>query len=83
MSSKLLAMRELECLYWAAQGLSAEQTAKLLGIKATTVHSHRNKAREKLGCLTITQAVYQCVCLGYFSKDSVFAFSEMPDQSDV
>jgi DNA-binding CsgD family transcriptional regulator len=81
MSSKLLRSRELECLYWAAQGLTAGQTARLLGIKPTTVQSHRNKAKEKLGCLSLTHAVYECIRMGYMSHEKSPGFIRLKPEN--
>jgi DNA-binding CsgD family transcriptional regulator len=52
----LLSPRELECLEWAAQGKSAWETGRILGISRHTVASYLDSAKEKLGVRTIVQA---------------------------
>ena len=52
----LLSCRELECLEWAAQGKSAWEIGRILGISRHTVASYLEHAKEKLGVRTIVQA---------------------------
>jgi DNA-binding CsgD family transcriptional regulator len=52
----LLSPREFECLEWAAQGKSAWQIGRILGISHHTVASYLENAKEKLGVRTIVQA---------------------------
>lgn len=52
----LLSPRELECLEWAAQGKSAWEIGRILGISHHTVASYLENAKEKLGVRTIVQA---------------------------
>lgn len=52
----LLSPRELECLKWAAQGKSAWEIGRILGISRHTVVSYLDCAKEKLGVRTIIQA---------------------------
>lgn len=59
-----LSKREKECLYWASQGKSSEETAMILNIKKATVDTYRTQAREKLNCITMAQAVYKGLRLG-------------------
>ncbi|WP_140483343.1 LuxR family transcriptional regulator [Bradyrhizobium symbiodeficiens] len=51
-----LSPRELECLEWAAQGKSAWEIGRILGISRYTVASYLENAKEKLGVRTIVQA---------------------------
>lgn len=51
-----LSRRELECLEWAAQGKSAWEIGRILGISRHTVASYLDNAKEKLGVRTIVQA---------------------------
>ena len=55
-ASALLSPRELECLEWAAQGKSAWEIGRILGISRHTVASYLDNAKEKLGVRTIVQA---------------------------
>jgi DNA-binding CsgD family transcriptional regulator len=52
-----LSRREIECLHWAAQGKSAWDTARILGISRHTVAFHLDNARAKLGVRSTIQAV--------------------------
>lgn len=52
----LLTPRELECLEWAAEGKSAWEIGRILGISRHTVASYLENAKEKLGVRTIVQA---------------------------
>lgn len=44
-----LSSREIECLLWAADGKTADETAKILGCRERTVRFHLGNAAEKLG----------------------------------
>jgi DNA-binding CsgD family transcriptional regulator len=57
----LVSARELDCLKWAAAGKTAWEVSVILGISERTVRFHLNAAREKLNCLTTTQAVAKAV----------------------
>lgn len=52
-----LAPQEAICLRWAAEGKSMHEAAALLGIKYSSARSYLDKAREKLGAVTLIQAV--------------------------
>ena len=56
-----LSARELDCLKWIAGGKTAWEVSVILGITERTVRFHLNAAREKLNCLTTTQAVAKAV----------------------
>ena len=57
----LVSVRELDCLKWVAAGKTAWEASVILGIRERTVRFHLNAAREKLNCLTTTQAVAKAV----------------------
>jgi len=57
----LITARELDCLTWMAAGKTAWEASVILGISERTVRFHLNAAREKLNCLTTTQAVAKAV----------------------
>ncbi|MDW5318325.1 autoinducer binding domain-containing protein [Rhizobium sp. PL01] len=52
-----LAPQEAICLRWAAEGKSMHEAAALLDIKYSSARSYLDKAREKLGAVTLIQAV--------------------------
>jgi len=58
-----LSPRELECLYWVAQGKDAVSIAAILSISEHTVRDYSKSAKLKLGCLTLTQAVHKATLL--------------------
>jgi DNA-binding CsgD family transcriptional regulator len=60
-SQMLISARELDCLKWVAAGKTAWEASVILGISERTVRFHLNAAREKLNCLTTTQAVAKAV----------------------
>jgi DNA-binding CsgD family transcriptional regulator len=57
----LISARELDCLKWTAAGKTALEASIILGISERTVRFHLNAAREKLDCVTTTQAVAKAV----------------------
>jgi DNA-binding CsgD family transcriptional regulator len=59
----LLAAREREVLQWMAAGKSRQDLGDILGISARTVAVHLRSAREKLGVLTMVQAVGRAIGL--------------------
>lgn len=52
-----LSPRELECLEWAAEGKSAWETGRILGISRYTTAFHLENAKMKLGVRSTIQAV--------------------------
>jgi DNA-binding CsgD family transcriptional regulator len=56
-----LSPRECECLEWAAQGKSAWEIGRILGITRRTVAFHLENAKAKLGVHSICQAVARLV----------------------
>jgi DNA-binding CsgD family transcriptional regulator len=57
----LISARELDCLKWTAAGKTASEASIILGISERTVRFHLNAAREKLDCVTTTQAVAKAI----------------------
>jgi DNA-binding CsgD family transcriptional regulator len=57
----LISARELDCLKWTAAGKTASEASTILGISERTVRFHLNAAREKLDCVTTTQAVAKAI----------------------
>jgi DNA-binding CsgD family transcriptional regulator len=56
-----LSPREFECLEWAAQGKSAWETGRILGISRHTTAFHLDNAKMKLGVRSTIQAVARLV----------------------
>ncbi|MHC6154780.1 helix-turn-helix transcriptional regulator [Bradyrhizobium elkanii] len=52
-----LSRREIECLKWAAEGKSAWETGRIIGISHHTVAFHLDNAKAKLGVRSTIQAV--------------------------
>lgn len=59
-----LSPRELECLRWVAAGKTDADIAAIIGLSATTVKSHVDGARRKLGATTRPQAVARLALSG-------------------
>jgi DNA-binding CsgD family transcriptional regulator len=62
-----LTQRELDCLFWAAQGYSAVETAEILNIKSETVRQYIKQALKKLNARNKTQGIWLAHRLGYLS----------------
>lgn len=58
-----LSPREIECLGWAANGKSAWETGRILGISRHTVAFHLDNAKAKLGVRSTIQAVARLMAL--------------------
>jgi DNA-binding CsgD family transcriptional regulator len=59
-----LSSRELECLRWVAAGKTDWEIGKIMSLSPTTVKSHVDQARRKLGARTRPQAVARLVFSG-------------------
>lgn len=59
-----LSKRQIEVLKWAAEGLLKDAIAYRLNLSVHTVDKHLQKARQRLGAATTTQAVARAVSLG-------------------
>lgn len=62
-----LTPRELDCLYWAALGYSAPETAAILGIQNETVRHYIKLSLKKLNARNKTQAVWLAHRFGYLA----------------
>jgi DNA-binding CsgD family transcriptional regulator len=60
-SVQRLSPRELETLTWAAKGKTYWETAQILGIKYSSIHSHINSLKLKMNAVNVAHAV----ALGY------------------
>lgn len=59
-----LSTREREIVGWMLRGRSGPQIARLLGIKASTVRTHVDHVKEKLGVRKNTELVSRAIALG-------------------
>lgn len=59
-----LSMRELEVLRWTADGKTAWEVGRILGISEQTATRHAYRAAQKLGCVSKMQAVAKALRLG-------------------
>jgi LuxR family quorum sensing-dependent transcriptional regulator len=59
-----LTHRELECIRWVAAGKTDWEIASLLRVSQTTVRTHVDQARRKLGARSRSQAVARLVLCG-------------------
>ena len=64
-----LSQREFDCLYWAAKGLTAKETANRLFIAPTTVNFYKQNVLRKLNCSSIAHAVYEAIKQGILVID--------------
>ncbi len=62
--NKQLTRREQSCLYFAARGRSAAETAHLLKIQKDTVDQYRKSILRKLNCKNMVQAIFVSLQLG-------------------
>ncbi len=66
-----LTNRERECLLWAAEGKTAWETAKILGVAERTVIFHLQNAGYKLNVVNRQHAVARAVSLGLITPQLV------------
>ena len=59
-----LTRREKECLLWAAEGKTSDETADILHISESTVRFHLNNAARKLNVHNRRHAIARAICLG-------------------
>lgn len=62
-----LTPRETQCLLWAAEGKTSDETAEILNISESTVRFHLNNAARKLNVHTRRHAIARAICLGLIS----------------
>ncbi len=70
-----LTERERQCLAWAAEGKTAWETARILGIAERTVTFHLRNACAKLGVSNRQQAVARAISLGLMAT----AIQDLPE----
>jgi len=66
-----LSNRELECLLWSAEGLTAQEISDRICISTPTVNFHLKNAAGKLGVRNRTQAVARAILLGVIAPATV------------
>ena len=59
-----LTKREKECLLWAAEGKTSDETAEIIHISESTVRFHLNNAARKLNVHNRRHAIARAICLG-------------------
>lgn len=62
-----LTKREKECLLWAAEGKTSDETSMIMHISESTVRFHLNNAAKKLNVHTRRHAIARAICLGVIS----------------
>lgn len=70
--NKKLSQKEISCLFWAANGKTTYEMAKLLNVEISTIKTHRKRIQQKLKCKNITQAVFEGIRLGYLQPKIPF-----------
>lgn len=65
-----LRKREKDCLYWAAQGKTARDTADILSLQPETVNKYLKNAMRRLNANSKTQAVVKALELGLLDLTS-------------
>ena len=66
---ELLTDREREVLGWVATGLTDRRIARRLGVQPSTVRTHVEHARAKLGATTRAHAVARAIATGQVETD--------------
>ncbi len=66
-----LTENEALCLFLAAKGFNAKQTAEQMNTTMLTVYSYWKEIKRKLKCSSIAQAVYEGICFGYVSPKHI------------
>jgi DNA-binding CsgD family transcriptional regulator len=59
-----LSAREKDCLYWSAQGKTANEIADILGLKTETIRKYIKNAMKRLNARSKTQAVVKAMEFG-------------------
>lgn len=59
-----LTRREKECLLWAAEGKTSDETSMIMHISESTVRFHLNNAARKLNVHSRRHAIARAICLG-------------------
>jgi LuxR family quorum-sensing system transcriptional regulator SolR len=63
-AAAILTSREREILSWSAEGKTAYEIGRILGLTEATIIFHLNKAMRKLGAVNKTQAIAKAIRFG-------------------
>ena len=66
--NKTISEREKACLFWAAEGKTAWETAQILKISESTVNFHINNVIDKLGTINRQHAVARSISTGLITQ---------------
>jgi DNA-binding CsgD family transcriptional regulator len=69
--AKLLTKREIDCLYWAANGKTDGEIGEILNIARWTVVTYLQNAKNKLGCSNRTSTVATALSLGIIEMPAI------------
>jgi LuxR family transcriptional regulator, quorum-sensing system regulator VjbR len=69
--SNLLTRREIDCLFWAANGKTDGEIGEILNIARWTVVTYLQNAKNKLGCSNRTSTVATALALGVIDIPTV------------
>ncbi|WP_271894104.1 helix-turn-helix transcriptional regulator [Candidatus Phyllobacterium onerii] len=69
--AKLLTKREMDCLYWAANGKTDGEIGEILNIARWTVVTYLQNAKNKLGCSNRTSTVATALALGVIEMPAI------------
>lgn len=69
--AKLLTKREVDCLYWAANGKTDGEIGEILNIARWTVVTYLQNAKNKLGCSNRTSTVATALALGVIEMPTI------------
>jgi DNA-binding CsgD family transcriptional regulator len=67
-ASERMSPREIEVLTLVARGLATPRIARALGVKPSTVRTHVEHIRTKLGVNTRAQAVHRAIATGQLPR---------------
>ncbi|MEK1888868.1 MAG: LuxR C-terminal-related transcriptional regulator [Phyllobacterium sp.] len=67
----LLTKREIDCLYWAANGKTDGEIGEILNIARWTVVTYLTNAKNKLGCSNRTSTVATALALGMIEMPAI------------
>lgn len=69
--ASLLTKREIDCLYWAANGKTDGEIGEILNIARWTVVTYLTNAKNKLGCSNRTSTVATALALGVIEMPAI------------
>lgn len=70
-AANLLTKREIDCLYWAANGKTDGEIGEILNIARWTVVTYLQNAKNKLGCSNRTSTVATALALGVIEMPAI------------